>query len=156
MNINATIFGQAITFAILIWFTMKFVWPPIVAALEERARKIADGLAAAERGKQDLAQAEQRSNEALNEARAKAAEIIALSEKRRNEIIEEAREEAKVEADRVKSQAQAEVAQEILRAKETLRDQVADLVVSGAEKILRREINAQAHSELLTAIRAEL
>jgi F-type H+-transporting ATPase subunit b len=156
MNINATIFGQAITFAILIWFTMKFVWPPIVAALEERARKIADGLAAAERGKQDLAQAEQRSNEALNEARAKAAEIIALSEKRRNEIIEEAREEAKVEADRVKSQAQAEVAQEILRAKETLRDQVADLVVSGAEKILRREINAQAHSDLLTAIRAEL
>ncbi len=156
MNINATIFGQAITFAILIWFTMKFVWPPIVAALEERARKIADGLAAAERGKQDLAQAEQRSNEALNEARAKAAEIIALSEKRRNEIIEEAREEAKVEADRVKSQAQAEVAQEILRAKETLRDQVADLVVSGAEKILRREINAQAHSELLTSIRAEL
>ena len=156
MNINAKIFGQAITFAILIWFTMKFVWPPIIAALEERARKIADGLAAAEQGKQDLAQAEQRSNEALNEARAKAAEIIALSEKRRNEIIEEAREEAKVEADRVKSQAQAEVAQEILRAKETLRDQVADLVVSGAEKILRREINAQAHSDLLTAIRAEL
>jgi F-type H+-transporting ATPase subunit b len=156
MNINATIFGQAITFAILIWFTMKFVWPPIMAALDERARKIADGLAAAERGKQDLAQAEQRSNEALNEAKTKAAEIIALSEKRRNEIIEEAREAAKVEADRVKSQARAEVDQEILRAKETLRDQVADLVVSGAEKILRREINAQAHSELLTAIRAEL
>ncbi len=156
MNINATIFGQAITFAILIWFTMKFVWPPIIAALEERARKIADGLAAAERGKQDLAQAEQRSNEALNEAKAKAAEIIALSEKRRNEIIEAAREEAKVEADRVKSQARAEVDQEILRAKETLRDQVADLVVSGAEKILRREINAQAHSDLLVSIRAEL
>ena len=156
MNINATIFGQAITFAILIWFTMKFVWPPIIAALEERARKIADGLAAAERGRQDLAQAEQRSNEALNEARARAAEIIALSEKRRNEIIEEAREEAKVEANRVKAHAQAEVDQEILRAKETLRDQVADLVVSGAEKILRREINAQAHSDLLTSIRAEL
>lgn len=156
MNINATIFGQAITFAILIWFTMKFVWPPIIAALEERARKIADGLAAAERGKQDLAQAEQRSNDALKEAKARAAEIIALSEKRRNEIIEEAREEAKVEADRVKSQARAEVDQEILRAKETLRDQVADLVVSGAEKILRREINAQAHSDLLTSIRAEL
>ncbi|MHB8354222.1 MAG: F0F1 ATP synthase subunit B, partial [Burkholderiales bacterium] len=119
-------------------------------------RKIADGLAAAERGKQDLAQAEQRSNEALTEARAKAAEIIALSEKRRNEIIEEAREEAKVEANRVKAHAQAEVDQEILRAKETLRDQVADLVVSGAEKILRREINAQAHSDLLIAIRAEL
>jgi len=156
MNINATIFGQAITFAILIWFTMKFVWPPITAALEERARKIADGLAAAERGKQDLAHAEQRSNEALNEAKAKAAEIIALSEKRRNEIIEEAREEAKVEANRVKAHARAEVDQEILRAKETLRDQVADLVVSGAEKILRREINAQVHSDLLTAIRAEL
>ncbi len=156
MNINATLIGQAITFAILIWFTMKFVWPPIVAALEERARKIADGLAAAERGKQDLVLAEQRSAEALNEAKAKAAEIIALSEKRRHEIIEEARQEAKTEADRVIAQAKAEVDQEVMRAREALRDRVADLAVAGAEKILRREINAQAHSELLASIRTEL
>ncbi len=156
MNINATIIGQAITFAILIWFTMKFVWPPIVAALDERARKIADGLAAAERGKQDLAQAERRSAEAMDDAKAKASEIIALSEKRRSEIIEAARTEAKAEADRVIAQAKAEVDQEILRAKEALRDRVADLAVAGAEKILRREINAQAHSELLAAIRTEL
>jgi F-type H+-transporting ATPase subunit b len=156
MNINATIIGQAITFAILIWFTMKFVWPPVTAALEERAKKIADGLAAAERGKQDLAMAERRSNEALNEAKAKAAEIIALSEKRRNEIIEEAKSEAKVEAERVKAQAHAEMEQEVYRAKEALRDQVAGLAVAGAEKILRREINAQAHSDLLATIRAEL
>ena len=156
MNINATIIGQAITFAILIWFTMKFVWPPIVAALDERARKIADGLAAAERGKQDLAQAERRSAEAMDDAKAKASEIIALSEKRRSEIIEAARTEAKAEADRVIAQAKAEVDQEILRAKEALRDRVADLAVAGAEKILRREINAQAHSELLAVIRTEL
>ncbi|MDE1990502.1 MAG: F0F1 ATP synthase subunit B [Betaproteobacteria bacterium] len=156
MNINATIIGQAITFAILIWFTMKFVWPPLVAALEERARKIADGLAAAERGKQDLVLAERRSEEALNEAKAKAAEIIALSEKRRSEIIEEARLEAKAEADRVIAQSKAEVEQEVMRAKESLRDRVADLAVAGAEKILRREINAQAHSELLASIRTEL
>ena len=156
MNINATIIGQAITFAILIWFTMKFVWPPLVAALEERARKIADGLAAAERGKQDLVLAERRSEEALNEAKAKAAEIIALSEKRRSEIIEEARLEAKAEAERVIAQSKAEVEQEVMRAKESLRDRVADLAVAGAEKILRREINAQAHSELLASIRTEL
>ncbi len=156
MNINATIIGQAITFAILIWFTMKFVWPPIVAALEERARKVADGLAAAEQARKDLVQAEQRSGEALAEAKVKAAEIIALSEKQRNEIIAAARDEATAEANRVKAQAQAELAQEVQRARDALRDQVSDLVVAGAEKILRREINAQAHSDLLSAIRAEL
>lgn len=156
MNINATIIGQAITFAILIWFTMKFVWPPIVAALEERARKVADGLAAAEQARKDLVQAEQRSGEALAEARVKAAEIIALSEKQRNEIIAAAREEATAEANRVKAQAQAELAQEVQRARDALRDQVSDLVVAGAEKILRREINAQVHSDLLAAIRAEI
>ncbi len=156
MNINATIIGQAITFAILIWFTMKFVWPPIVAALEERARMVAAGLAAAEQARKDLAQAEQRSDEALAAAKVKAAEIIALSEKQRNEIIAAAREEATVEANRVKAQAQAELAQEVQRARDALRDQVSDLVVAGAEKILRREINAQAHSDLLAAIRAEL
>ncbi len=156
MDINATLLGQAVTFAILIWFTMKFVWPPLVAALDERARKVADGLAAAERAKQDLAKAEMLSTDALNKAKGEAVEIIALSEKRASEIIHQARQEALVEAERVKTQAKAEVDLEITKAREALRDQVADLAVAGAEKILRREINAQAHSELLVAIRAEL
>ncbi len=156
MNINATIIGQAITFAILIWFTMKFVWPPITKALEERAQKIADGLAAAERGKADLASAEQRSADALVQARQKAAEIIALSEKRRAEIIEEAKVEAVAEADRIKLAAKAEVEQESFRAREVLRGQVASLAVSGAERILRREIDPKAHADLLTALSAEL
>ncbi len=156
MDINATLLGQAVTFAILIWFTMKFVWPPLVAALDERARKVADGLAAAERAKQDLAKAEMLSTDALNKAKGEAVEIIALSEKRASEIINQARQEALVEAERVKTQAKAEVDLEITKAREALRDQVADLAVAGAEKILRREINAQAHSELLVAIRAEL
>ncbi|NDU87970.1 MAG: F0F1 ATP synthase subunit B [Ferrovum sp.] len=156
MNINATLFGQAITFAILIWFTMKFVWPPVVAALDERAKKIAEGLEAAERGKQDLAKAGVRSQEAMNEAKAQAAEIIAQSERRGQEIVQQARDEALVEAARVKAQAQAEVEQEVIRARETLRNRVADLAMAGAEKILRREINPQAHADLLTAIQAEL
>jgi F-type H+-transporting ATPase subunit b len=156
VNINATIFGQAITFAILIWFTMKFVWPPITSALEERAQKIADGLAAAERGKADLVQAERRSADALVEARQKAAEIIAMSEKRRAEIIEEAKADAAAEAERIKVAAKAEVEQESYRAREVLRAQVATLAVAGAERILRREIDSSAHAELLTALSAEL
>ena len=153
---NGTIVGQAITFAILIWFTMKFVWPPITTALEERAQKIADGLAAAERGKADLARAEQRSNDALVEARQKAAEIIALSEKRRAEIVEEAKAEAVAEADRIKAAAKAEVEQESYRAREALRSQVAQLAVAGAERILRREVDPKAHADLLNALSAEL
>ncbi|WP_297477568.1 F0F1 ATP synthase subunit B [Ferrovum sp.] len=156
MNINATLFGQAITFAILIWFTMKFVWPPVVAALDERSKRISDGLEAAERGRQDYAKAELRSQEALNEAKARAAEIIALSEKQAQAIVQQAHDAAVVEANRVKAQAQAEMEQEVMRARDSLRDRVADLAVSGAEKILRREINAQAHADLLTAIQAEL
>ncbi|WP_297458875.1 F0F1 ATP synthase subunit B [Ferrovum sp.] len=156
MNINATLFGQAITFAILIWFTMKFVWPPVVAALDDRSKKIAEGLEAAERGRQDYAKAELRSQDALNEARARAAEIIALSEKQAQAIVQQAHDAAVIEANRVKAQAQAEVEQEVMRARDSLRDRVADLAVSGAEKILRREIDAQAHADLLTAIQAEL
>ena len=156
MNINATIIGQAITFAILIWFTLKFVWPPVVGALDERAQKIADGLAAAERSKADLIHSELKSTEALFEARQKAADIIALSEKRRAELVEDAKKEAMAEAERIKAAAKAEMEQEALRAREALRAQVASLAVAGAEKILRREINAAAHADLLTALSAEL
>lgn len=156
MNINATILGQAITFAILIWFTMKFVWPPITQALEERAKKIADGLAAAERGKQDLVQAESKAEEVIGQARAKAAEIIAMSEKRRTEIVEEAKQLAVAESDRIKAAASAEVEQEAHRAREALRSEVAALAVAGAERILRREVNAAQHAEILSSLSAEL
>lgn len=132
MNINATLFGQAITFAILIWFTMKFVWPPVVAALDERSKRISEGLEAAERGRQDYAKAELRSQDALNEAKARASEIIALSEKQAQIIVQQAHDAAVIEANRVKAQAQAEVEQEVMRARDSLRDRVADLAVSGA------------------------
>ena len=156
MNLNATLFAQLVVFFILAWFTMQFVWPPIVKALDERAKKIADGLAAAERGKQDLELATKRSTEALREGKEKAAELIANAEKRGAQLIEEAKLTAKVEADRVVSGAKAEIEQESVRAKEQLREQVASLVVSGAEKILRREINAQVHSDILATIKQDL
>lgn len=156
MNLNATLFAQLVVFFILAWFTMKFVWPPIVKALDERAKKIADGLAAAERGKHDLELATKRSADALREGKEKAAELLAQAEKRAAQIIEEAKATAKVEADRVVAGATAEIDQEAMRAKETLRDQVAALAVAGAEKILRREINAQAHADLLAAIKQDL
>lgn len=156
MNINATLFGQAITFGILVWFTMKFVWPPIMQALDERAKRIADGLAAAERGKHDLELASKRAGDVLRDTKHQASEIIAQAERRANQIIEEAKQEAKVEGDRIVASAKAEIEQEMFRAKETLRGQVATLAVAGAEKILRREVDANAHAQLLNAIQAEL
>ena len=156
MNLNATLFAQLVVFFILAWFTMQFVWPPIVKALDERAKKIADGLAAAERGKHDLELATKRSTEALREGKEKAAELIANAEKRAAQVIEEAKVAAKAEADRIVAGAKAEIDQEAVRAKEQLREQVATLVVAGAEKILRREINAQAHSDILATIKQDL
>lgn len=156
MNLNATLFAQLVVFFILAWFTMQFVWPPIVKALDERAKKIADGLAAAERGKHDLELATKRSTEALREGKEKAAELITNAEKRGAQLIEEAKLTAKVEADRIVAGAKAEIEQEAVRAKEALREQVATLVVSGAEKILRREINAQAHADILATIKQDL
>lgn len=156
MNLNATLFAQLVVFFILAWFTMQFVWPPIVKALDERAKKIADGLAAAERGKHDLELATKHSTEALREGKEKAAELIANAEKRGAQLIEEAKLTAKVEADRIVAGAKAEIEQEAVRAKEALREQVATLVVSGAEKILRREINAQAHADILATIKQDL
>lgn len=156
MNLNATLFAQLVVFFILAWFTMQFVWPPIVKALDERAKKIADGLAAAERGKQDLELATKRSTEALREGKEKAAELIANAEKRGAQLIEEAKAAAKVEAERIVTGAKAEIEQEAVRAKEQIREQVAALVINGAEKILRREINAQAHSDILATIKQDL
>ncbi|WP_303784606.1 F0F1 ATP synthase subunit B [Azovibrio restrictus] len=156
MNLNATLFAQLVVFFILAWFTMKFVWPPIVKALDERAKKIADGLAAAERGKHDLELATKRSAEALREGKEKAAELIAQAEKRAAQIIDEAKAQAKIEADRIVAAGKADAEQEVVRAKEQLRESVAALAVAGAEKILRREIDAKAHAELLSAIKQDL
>lgn len=156
MNLNATLLAQLVVFFLLAWFTMKFIWPPIVRALDERAKKVAEGLAASERGKHDLELATKRAVESLREGKEKAAEIIAQAEKRASAIIEEAKEQAKVEADRITTGAKAEVAQETSRAREKLREHVAALALAGAEKILRREVDAKVHADLLTAIKQEL
>lgn len=156
MNLNATLFAQLVVFFILAWFTMKFVWPPIVKALDERAKKIADGLAAAERGKHDLELATKRSADALREGKEKSADLLAQAEKRAAQIIDEAKAAAKVEAERIVATGKADAEQEAVRAKEQLRESVAALAVAGAEKILRREINAQAHADILAAIKQDL
>ncbi len=156
MNINATLLGQAITFAILIWFTMKFVWPPLTQAMQERAKNIADGLAAGDRAKHDLEMAAKRSAEILREAKEKAAEILASGEKRASEIIEEAKAQAKVEGGRIIAGAKAEIDQEVFRAREQLRTQVSAIALAGAGKILGREIDAKAHNDLLEKLVAEI
>jgi F-type H+-transporting ATPase subunit b len=156
MNINATLLAQAIMFALFVWFCMKFVWPPIVGALASRQKQIADGLAAADRGKHELELSAKKAAQELHTAKEKASEIIAQAEKRASEVIEEAKGNAKTEADRIITGAKAEIDQEVNRAKEGLRQQVSELAVAGAEKILRREIDAKAHAEMLTAIANEL
>lgn len=156
MNINATLLGQSIMFIMFVWFCMKFVWPPIMAALAARQKQIADGLAAADRGKHELELASKRAAQELHSAKEKASEIIAQAEKRATEVIEEAKGGAKSEAERILAGAKAEIDQEVNRAKEGLRRQVADLAVQGAEKILRKEIDAKAHADMLNAIANEL
>ncbi len=156
MNINATLIGQTITFLVFVWFCMKFVWPPIMNALAERKKQIADGLAAGERGKHELELASKRAADEMRDAKAQAAEVIAQAEKRAAQIVEEAKGAAKAEGDRMIAGAKAEIDQEATRAREALREQVAALAVAGAEKILRREIDAKAHADLLEAIKKEL
>lgn len=156
MNINFTLIAQAIAFAVLIWFTVKFVWPPLLKAIETRQKEIADGLAAAADGRNALEAAAKKSEVTLTEAKQKASEIIAQAEKRGTLIIEEAKANAKVEGERIIAGAKAEIDQEVNRAKESLRAQVSTLAIAGAEKILRKEIDAKAHSELLAKLAAEL
>ncbi|MDO5059631.1 MAG: F0F1 ATP synthase subunit B [Neisseria sp.] len=156
MNLNATLFAQLIVFFILVWFTMKFVWPPIAKALDERADKIAEGLAAAERGKSDFEQAEKKVAELLAEGRNQVAEMVANAEKRAAQIVEEAKGQASAEAARITAQAKADVEQEANRAREALREQVAALAVKGAESILRSEVNVAKHAELLSNLKQEL
>ena len=157
MNINLlSLVSQALVFAALIAFTIKFVWPPLLRAIEARQKTIADGLAAAEQGRRSLESASREAEGAVNQARSRAAEILAQAEKRASQIIDEARTAAKEEGNREKVAAKAEIAQEVTRAREQLRDQVASLAVAGAEKILRREVDAKAHAELLDGIKRQL
>jgi F-type H+-transporting ATPase subunit b len=156
MNFNATLIGQSITFVLFVWFCMKFVWPPIMNALEARKKQIADGLAAADRGKHELELAAKKAGDNMRDAKAQAAEVLAQAEKRAAQMVEEAKTAAKEEGERQLAAAQANIAQETNRARETLREQVAALAVAGAEKILRREVNAQTHADLLGQLKAEL
>ena len=156
MNINFTLFAQAIVFAAFILFTVKFVWPPLLRAIEARQKQIADGLAAAEQGKKSLEVSSKQAEQAIQEARLRAAEIIAQAEKRDAQMVEAAKVAAKAEGDREKAAAKADIQQEAQRAREQLREQVAALAVAGAEKILRREVDAKAHAELLDGIKKQL
>lgn len=151
-----TLLGQIITFAVLVWFVKRFLWGPMLHMMEDRQRRIADGLAAAERGKHEQQLAEDRASELLHEAKGQAAEIISRAEKRANEIVEEAKADARAEGERLLTAAQAEITQEINRAKEELRGQVAAIAVSGAEKVLEREIDEKAHGELLQKLVAQI
>lgn len=156
MNINLTLIGQSITFLIFVWFCMKYVWPPITGALSARKDKIAQGLEAAEKGMQSAEQAEIKVQEQLTEAKLQAADIINSAQKRANEIVEEAKDSAVQESDRIKSNAQAEIDKEINKAKEQLRCQVSALAIAGAEKVLKKEINADAHKSVLDDLAAQI
>jgi F-type H+-transporting ATPase subunit b len=156
MNINLTLLMQAIGFGLFIWFTAKFVWPPLMRAVETRQKQIAEGLAAGEQGRQSLVRAEKRIEDMLAEAKTKAAEIVAVGEKFRAETMDQAKVEAAAERERIIAAAKAEATQEYSAAREQLRNQVADLAVAGAAKILQREIDPKAHADLLDAIRREL
>jgi len=156
VNINATLIGQSVAFLIFVLFCMKYVWPPVITALQERQKKIAAGLAAANRAARDLELAQEKAGQQLREAKAQAAEIIEQSKKRAAQLVEEAREQARVEADRVKAQALAEIEQELNSAKDALRAQVGALAVGGAEKILGATIDQNAHAELVNKLAAEI
>ncbi len=156
MDINLTLLMQAVAFAVFIGFCAKFVWPPLMRAVENRQKQIADGLAAGEEGRQSLSKAETQIAGMMTDAKARAAEIIAQGEKLKNETIEQSKTTAKAEGERIIAAAKAEIEQEVLRAKEALRNQVADLAVAGASKILKREVDPKAHAELLASIEKQL
>jgi F-type H+-transporting ATPase subunit b len=156
MNINLTLVAQAVSFAIFIWFTARFVWPPLLRAMEARQKIIADGLAAAEKGRRELELSAQRADEAMREARERAQEIIGHAETRAAQIVEEAKHAARSEGDRLVTAARGEIQQELSRAREQLREQVAQIAIAGAERILRREVDAKAHASLLAELKQEL
>ena len=156
MNFNLTLIMQAVAFTAFIWFCARFIWPPLMRAIETRQKQIADGLAAGEQGRKELANAEKRDAEMLAEAKAKQAEIVAIGEKFRAETMDQAKVDAKAEADRIVAAARAEIAQEVARAKEQLRDAVADLAVAGATNILQKDVDVKVHAEMLAQLKRDL
>ncbi|MFC1664233.1 F0F1 ATP synthase subunit B [Pseudomonadota bacterium] len=156
MNLTATIFGQIVVFAVLVWFIKAFLWKPMLNMLDERKKSIADGLAAAERGQKEQELSQHRAAELLKEAKVQAQEVINRAEKRGSEIVDEAKNDAKAEGERLLTAAKAEIDKEINRAREELRSQVATLVVAGAEQILNKEVDAKAHSNMLDQLATQL
>ncbi|MGD8498471.1 MAG: F0F1 ATP synthase subunit B [Chromatiales bacterium] len=156
MNINITLISQMIAFAVFVYFCMRYVWPPIVKALDERTAKIAEGLAAAERGQQEQELGQQRAIEVMREAKTNAADVVTQAQKRYNEILDEAKRDAQAEAARIRAAAQAEVEQETNRVREDLRERMASLAVAAAEKILQKEIDAKAHKALIDSFAKQL
>ena len=156
MNITFTLVAQAVVFAAFIWFTKAFIWPPLLRAIEQRQKVVAEGLAAAEQGRQSLETSRKQADQAIQEARGRATEILAQAERRAAQLVDEAKKTAKAEGDREKAAAKADIQQEVSRAREQLREQVAALAVAGAEKILRREVDAKAHADLLDGIKKQL
>jgi len=156
MNFNATLIGQMITFAVFVWFCMKYIWPPLMAALDERNARIADGLAAAQRGQQDLEDAKAKVGESLTEAKQQAQEIINQAQKRANEIVDEAKDVAREEADKIKAAATADIDQQVNSAREHLRKEVSSIALAGAEQILKREVDAKAHAAVLDELVAQI
>jgi F-type H+-transporting ATPase subunit b len=156
MNFNLTLIAQAVTFALFIWFTVAVVWPYLLRAIETRQKTIADGLAEAERGRSSLAEAQKQTDVLLRDARSRAQEIVSQAERQAAQRIEESKAAAKAEADRIAASAQAALQQEVQSARQQLREQVAQLAVSGAEKILQREVDAKAHAAMLDQLKAQL
>lgn len=156
MNLNATILGQTFAFAVFVWFCLKYVWPPITAALAERQRKIADGLEAADRAQRDLSLAQSKAADGLRDAKVKSAEIIDLANKRASQIVDEAKEKAREEGQRIIAGAKAEIEMEVQRAREALRAEVASIAIAGAEKILESSVDRAANEELVKKLASEL
>ena len=156
MDLTFTMIAEAAVFIAFILFSVKFVWPPLLRAIEARQKTIADGLAEAERGRSSLADAQKQTEKLLAEARARAQEIIAVAEKSASQRVEESKSQAKTEGERLVAAAHAQIQQEVQSAKQQLREQVANLAVSGAEKILRREVDAKAHADMLGQLKAQL
>jgi len=156
MNFNATLIGQTISFIVFVWFCMKYIWPPLMAALEERNARISEGLAAAQRGQQDLEDSQVKVSENLKEAKSQAQEIINQAQKRANEIVDEAKDAAREEADKIKAAASGDIDQQVTAAREQLRKEVSSIALGGAEKILKREVDAKAHAAVLDELVAEI
>ena len=156
MSINATLIGQMITFTLLVWFTMQYIWPPLIEALEERKKKIAEGLAAAEKGQEDIKLAEKKATQYLKEAKAESANIITLAQKRANEVVEESKETARLEGEKMIEAAKSQIEQEIQQAKETLRKEVSSLALKAAEQILQEEVDKAKHKDIISKVSEQL